>query len=211
MVYRDRRDLFDHAHKIVPVNTCWGCGFILPIVRGRRCCGRRTERKWKIGIVHISANRHRCRQDGRTIIGVRFGIALDTPRLIVCPHEDHMPKQQITARKRQPVRNRKSASPIVSLLPLRKTKRVNGPFYSQARKYWRIEYCEYGKWLEQGRDACLLFQEKHDAEEIGKIFARVATWEEWQKAVNKTKKFVEAHKPKGFIHYAERGRSFSIP
>jgi len=73
-------------------------------------------------------------------------------------------------------------------------------------KAWRIQYYEYGVTFDKTRDASLYCKRIHDAEVIGKIFVKVATWQDWQKAVAKIRSILKTNTACGYIYYAEPGR-----
>jgi hypothetical protein len=77
-------------------------------------------------------------------------------------------------------------------------------------KAWRIQYYEHGVTFDKVREASLYCERIQDAETIGKIFAKVATWQDWKKAVAAVQKSFRGKTAQGFIYAIERGQYIPI-
>jgi hypothetical protein len=123
-----------------------------------------------------------------------------------------MAKQKQSPAINRRTRNSKSVSrlSVSNSHPLSIIRRIEGPFYSDAFKAWRIQYYEYGVVFEKVCEASLYCERVEDAKNVGKFFTKVATWQDWQKAVAVAQKILKEKPPQGYAYVIQQGRYISL-
>lgn len=123
--------------KIVPVNGSTGCGFILLSAGGHRYCGEDMAKKKKTGSARTSASRKKFRRDGLTNGTANFGTEPDEHPSITTPRTAP-PKSKLTV---VPGNEKAKKKTIIQMMKERICT-VEGPFYSQAYKDYRVQFLE---------------------------------------------------------------------
>lgn len=77
---------------------------------------------------------------------------------------------------------------------------IDGPFYSGAMQCWRIQFYQRGETYHYSRESSFWIERVADAEIVGKLTAKVETWEEWCELPPKVKEAL-AHSATGGYCY----------
>jgi len=76
---------------------------------------------------------------------------------------------------------------------------IDGPFYSQAMRCWRVQYYERGLTYHYSRESSLYIERLEDAQKIEPII-RVASWEAWKEAIKKVKEILSQSETGGYCY-----------
>lgn len=111
-------------------------------------------------------------------------------------------------RKRLPPPSRKHSTNSPSRSKNLKTKMtgcrfkltVEGPFYSDAMKCWRIQVREQGITFDKAKEASMCIQFNDDMAYIRPLMrGGIETWDDWTRFVGETKRYVEQYGVKGYV------------